>query len=405
MKGTTRELVDSPNTCLASFSTVSSRYGQPGADDRVDPRTDDLTAQWSAGRKDFALQTCTRVTGAAGTYSAGTLATAYPATVYTAGYTGVGALVAPGDAQFAGQRQAARDRQTGTSCTAPARPSTARTGRPTAHRPPLTAQAQTAQFQTDRQRTGKAAGRESVPALQSCMWMAGAAGAYSARPLATAYPATVYTGVGALAAPGDAQLADQRQASQDSQIGTSYLAPARPSTARTGRPTARRPPLTAQAQTAQVQTDRQRTEKAAGRESVPALHSCMWMACAAGAYSAWPLATACPATVYTGVGALVDPDDAHFADQRQATQDNQTGTSYMASNRPSARTDGPTATRPPQTAQTQAAQVPTDGHWTGQASATVTSVHAFSGPYLLVCLLQYRTEPPSPPGQHPPRPP
>ena len=74
----------------------------------------------------------------------------------------------------------------------------------------------------------------------------------------------------------------------------------------------------------------------------------------------------------------------------------------MASNRPSARTDEPTATRPPQTAQTQAAQVPTDGHRTGQASAKVTSVHAIFGPYLLVCLLQDRAEPPSPPGQHPP---
>ena len=121
-----------------------------------------------------------------------------------------------------------------------------------------------------------------------------------------------------------------------------------------------------------------------------------------GAYSAGPLATAYPATVYTGVGALVAPGDAQFADQRQAAQDNQTGTSYMASNRPSARTDEPTATRPPQTAQTQAAQVPTDGHRTKQASATVTCVHAFSAPYLLVCLLHYRAEPPSPPGQHPP---
>ena len=76
----------------------------------------------------------------------------------------------------------------------------------------------------------------------------------------------------------------------------------------------------------------------------------------------------------------------------------------MASNRPSARTDGPTATRPPQTSHGQAAQVATDGHRTGQASATVTSLHAFSGPYLLVFVLQYRTVPPSPPGQHPPPP-
>ena len=93
---------------------------------------------------------------------------------------------------------------------APTRPSTARTGRSTAHRPPLTARAETAQVQTDRQRTEKAAGRESVPALQSCMWMAGAAGACSAGPLATAYPATVCTCAGALVAPGDAQFADQR---------------------------------------------------------------------------------------------------------------------------------------------------------------------------------------------------
>ena len=159
-----------PNICLAPFSVVSSRNGQPGADDRVDPRTDDSTARWLAGRKDFAPETCTQVTGAAGTYSAGTLATAYPAAVYIAGYTGVGALVAPGYAHFADERQAAQDSQTGTSYMAPTRPSTARTGRPTAHRPPLTAQAQTAQVQTDRQRTVKAASRPSVPALQSCMY-------------------------------------------------------------------------------------------------------------------------------------------------------------------------------------------------------------------------------------------
>ena len=72
-----------------------------------------------AGRKDLAPQTCTQVTGAAGTYSAGTLATVYPAAAYTAGYTGVGALVAPGDAHFADQRQAAQDSQTGTSYMAP----------------------------------------------------------------------------------------------------------------------------------------------------------------------------------------------------------------------------------------------------------------------------------------------
>ena len=300
MKGTTGELVDPPNTCLASFSTVSSRYRRPGADDRFDPRTDDLTAQWPAGRKDIALQTCTRVTGAAGTYSAGPLATAYPATVYTAGYTGVGALVAPGDAQLADQRQAAQDSQTGTSYMAPTRPSTARTGGPTAHRPPRTAQAQTAQVQTDRQLTEKAAARENMPALRSCMWMAGAAGAYSAGPLATAYPATGYT---------------------------------------------------------------------------------------AG---------------YTGVGTFVVRGNAQLADQRQAAQDSQTRTSYMASTRPSARTDEPTAIRPPQTAQIQAAQVPTDGQRTGQATATVTSLHAIFGPYLLVCLLQHRAKPPFPPGQHPP---
>ena len=57
----------------------------------------------------------------------------------------------------------------------------------------------------------KAANRESVPALQSCMWVAGATVAYPG-PLTTAHPATVYTGVGALIAPGDAQSADKRQA-------------------------------------------------------------------------------------------------------------------------------------------------------------------------------------------------
>ena len=62
----------------------------------------------------------------------------------------------------------------------------------------------------------------------------------------------------------------------------------------------------------------------------------------------------------------------------------------MASNRPSVRTD--------------AAQVPTDGHRTGQASATVTRIHALSGSDLLVLLLQYREEPPFPPGHNPPPP-
>ena len=77
----------------------------------------------------------------------------------------------------------------------------------------------------------------------------------------------------------------------------------------------------------------------------------------------------------------------------------------MASTRPStARTDDPTAHRPPQTAQTQAAQVPTDGQRTGQATATVTSVHAICGPYLLVCFLQHQAKPLSPPGQQPPPP-
>ena len=142
---------------------------------------------------------------------------------------------------------------------------------------------------------------------------------------------------------------------------------------------------------------------------MPALQSCMRVTGAAGAYSARPLATACPATGYTagytGVGASVARSDAQFVDQRQAAQDTQTGTSYMASTRPStARADKPTAHRPPQTAQAQAAQVPTDGQRTGQATATVTSVHAICGPYLLVCLLQHQAEPLSPPGQHPPPP-
>ena len=135
---------------------------------------------------------------------------------------------------------------------------------------------------------------------------------------------------------------------------------------------------------------------------MPALQSCMWMAGATGTYSAGPLATAYPPTVHTGVGALVAPGDAQFAYQRKAARDNHTRTLYMASIWPSACTDEPTATRPPQTAQTQAAQVATDGHRTAQASATVTNVHALDGPYLLVCLLGYRVEPPFPPGQHHP---
>ena len=61
----------------------------------------------------------------------------------------------------------------------------------------------------------------------------------------------------------------------------------------------------------------------------------------------------------------------------------------MASNRPSARRD--------------AAQVPSDGHRTGQASATVTRIHAFPGSDLLVLLPQYREELPYPSGPPPPR--
>ena len=373
MKGTTVELADPSNTRLASFSTVSSRYGhEPGADDRIDPRTDDPTAQWPAGRKDMpALQSCMRGTGAAGTYSVGPLATAYPATGYSAGYTDVGASVARGDAQFAGQRQAAQESQTGTSYMAPTRPSTVRTDDPTAHRPPQTAQAQTAHVQTDRQRTEQAAGRKDMHALQSYMRVTGAAGAYSAGPLATAYPATGYTagytGVGASVARGDAQFAGERQAAQDSQTGTLYMASTRPSPARTDDLTAHRAPQTAQAQTAQVQTDRQRTGQAAGRKDMHALQSYMRVTGAAGAYSAGPLATAYPATGYTagytGVGASVARGDAQFAGQRQAAQESQTGTLYMASTRPStARTDDLTAHRPPQTAQTQTAQVQTDGN-------------------------------------------
>ena len=103
MRGTTGDSGDLPNTCLASFSTVNNRNGQPGTD-RVD-RT--VTARWQAGRKDFTPQTCTPMTGVAGTYSAGTLATAYSAAVHLPGYTGVGAFFAPGDARYADQQQTA----------------------------------------------------------------------------------------------------------------------------------------------------------------------------------------------------------------------------------------------------------------------------------------------------------
>ena len=169
MKGTTGELVDLSNIRLASFSAVSSRNGQPGADDRVDPRTDDPTAWWPCGRKDFAPQTCTQLTGAAGTYAAGTLATAYPATVYFAGYTGVGAFFAPGDAHFADQRQAAQDNQTGTSYMALNRPSTARTGRPTAHRPPLIRQHKARQTGNGLRR--RQAVRACLPSNHACGWL------------------------------------------------------------------------------------------------------------------------------------------------------------------------------------------------------------------------------------------
>ena len=259
MRGTAGDCGYLPNTCLAPFSNVNSRNGQPGTD-RVD-RT--VTAWWQVGRKDFAPQTCTLMTGAAGTHSAGTLATAYPAAVYLPGYTGVGAFFAPGDARCADQQPTAQDSQTGMSYMAPTRPSTAR-------------------GQTDRQRAAKASGRVSVPACRPCVWMAGATGTYPAGPLATAYSPALHTGVGALDAPGDAQSADQRQAAHD----------------------------------------------------------------------------------------------------------NQTGMSYMASNRPSARGD--------------AAQVPTDGHRTGQAPATMTRIHAFPGSDLLVLLPQYREEPPYPSGHPPP---
>ena len=79
-------------------------------------------------------------------------------------------------ARYAEQQQAAQDSQTGMSYMAPTRPSTAR-------------------GQTDRQRTEKATGHESVPARRPCMWMAGATGTYPAGPLATAYPPALHTGV------------------------------------------------------------------------------------------------------------------------------------------------------------------------------------------------------------------
>ena len=226
MSGTTGDSGDLPNTCLASFSTVNSRNGQPGTD-RVD-RT--VTARWQAGRKDFAPQTCTPMTGVAGTYSAGTLATAYLAAVYLPGYTGVGAFLAPGDARHADQQQTAQDSQTGMSYMAPTRPSTAR-------------------GQTDRQRFVKATGRESVPACRPCMWMAGATGTYPAGPLASAYSPTLHNGVGALVVPGDAQSADQRHAAHNNQTGMSYMASNRPSARRNA---------------AQVPTDGHRTGQASG---------------------------------------------------------------------------------------------------------------------------------------------
>ena len=225
----------------------------------------------------------------------------------------------------------------------------------------------TARGQTDRQRTAKATGRESVLAYRPRMWMAGATGTSPFGPLATAYSPTLHTGVGALVAPGDAQSADRRQVAYNNQTGMSYIAPTRPS--------------------ARGQADRQRTAKATGRESVPACRPCMWMAGATGTYPAGPLATAYSPTLHTGVGALVAPGDAHSADHRQAAHNNRTGMSYMASTRPSARGD--------------AAQVPTDRHQTVQAPATMTRTHAFPGLDLLVLLPQYREEPPYPSG-HPP---
>ena len=64
MRGTAGDCGYLPNTCLAPFSTVNSGNGQPGTD-RVD-RT--VTARWQVGRKDFAPQACTLMTGAAGTH-------------------------------------------------------------------------------------------------------------------------------------------------------------------------------------------------------------------------------------------------------------------------------------------------------------------------------------------------
>ena len=206
MRGTAGDCGYLPNTCLAPFSTVNSGNGQPGTD-RVD-RT--VTARWQVGRKDFAPQACTLMTGAAGTHSAGTLAIAYQAAVYLSGYTGVGAFFATGDARRADQQRTAQDGQTGMSYMAPTRPSTAR-------------------GQTDRQRAAKATGRVNVPACRPCVGMAGATGTYPAGPLATAYSPALHTGVGALDAPGDAQSADQRQAVHANQTGMSYMAPNRPS--------------------------------------------------------------------------------------------------------------------------------------------------------------------------------
>ena len=142
MRGTAGDCGYLPNTCLAPFSTVNSGNGQPGTD-RVD-RT--VTACWQVGRKDFAPQACTLMTGAAGTHSAGTLATAYQAAVYLSGYTGVGAFFATGDARRADQQRTAQDGQTGMSYMASTRPSTVR-------------------GQTDRQQAAKATGRVNVPAV------------------------------------------------------------------------------------------------------------------------------------------------------------------------------------------------------------------------------------------------
>ena len=224
MRGTAGDCGYPPNTCLAPFSTVNGRNGQPGTD-RVD-RT--VTARWQVGRKDFTPQTCALMNGAAGAHSAGALATAYPAAVYLPGYTGVGAFFAPGDARCADQQRTAQDSQTGMSYMAPTRPSTA-------------------QGQTERQRAAKATGHVSVPACRPCVWMVGATGTYPAGPLATAYSPALHTGVGALDAPGDAQSADQRRVAHDNQTGTSYMASNRPST---------------RGDAAQVPADRHRTGQA-----------------------------------------------------------------------------------------------------------------------------------------------